>query len=274
MTTVLQCRMCGVEYDAGKLPALCPICVDERQYLAADRTQHWVDPAQFAGRISVIEPEPGLTSFVVEDGPGIGQHAMIVTTAAGNVMVEPPAAITEDAVRAVRALGPLRAVIASHPHMYGVQSLWAREFDAEVLVSSADREWLGARPDRVRFWDGELELAPGVTASQPGGHFPGSVVVHWRGGADGRGVLLSGDTALVNNDGETLSFMRSYPNRIPLSAAVAERIAEHVGRYAFDRLYDNFGHSIPREALAAVRASAARHAGWARGDFDHLTGPG
>src|SRR5690606_5076499 len=105
MAIVRQCRMCGVEYDAGDLPALCPICVDERQYLAEDRRQHWVDPMDFTGRISVIEPEPGLT--------------------------EPPAAITDEAVTAVRALGPLRAVIASHPHMYGLQSMWAREFDAE-----------------------------------------------------------------------------------------------------------------------------------------------
>ncbi|MFC7790420.1 MBL fold metallo-hydrolase [Microbacterium sp. MAHUQ-60] len=247
MAIVRQCRMCGVEYDAGDLPALCPICVDERQYLAEDRRQHWVDPMDFTGRISVIEPEPGLT--------------------------EPPAAITDEAVTAVRALGPLRAVIASHPHMYGLQSMWAREFDAEVFLSSADRQWLGAQPDRVRFWDGRIELVPGVVASQPGGHFPGSVVVHWVG-ADGSGVLLSGDTVFVNPDGATLSFMRSFPNRIPLSAAVAERIARHLEQYAFDRIYDNFGHSIRRQARAAVRASAARHAGWARGDFDHLTGPG
>lgn len=273
MAIVRQCRMCGVEYDAGDLPALCPICVDERQYLAEDRRQHWVDPMDFTGRISVIEPEPGLTSLVVEDGPGIGQHAMIIVTEAGNVMVEPPAAITDEAVTAVRALGPLRAVIASHPHMYGLQSMWAREFDAEVFISSADRQWLGAQPDRVRFWDGRVELVPGVVASQPGGHFPGSVVVHW-GGADGSGVLLSGDTVFVNPDGATLSFMRSFPNRIPLSAAVAERIAGHLEQYAFDRIYDNFGHSIRRQARAAVRASATRHAGWARGDFDHLTGPG
>lgn len=273
MGVVRQCRTCGVEHDAGDLPAVCPICVDERQYLAEDGRQHWVDPTEFEGRIDVIEREPGLISLVVEDAPGIGQHTMIVVTDAGNAMVEPPAAITEGAVAAVRALGPLRAIIASHPHMYGLQSMWARELDAEVFISSADRQWLGAQPDRVRFWDGQTDLLPGVVASQPGGHFPGSAVVHW-GGADGRGVLLSGDTALVNPDGATLSFMRSFPNHIPLSAAVVERIAGHLERYAFDRMYDNFGHSIRAQAQAAVRASAARHAGWARGDFDHLTGPG
>ncbi|HTN56561.1 MAG TPA: hypothetical protein VLZ82_10285 [Microbacterium sp.] len=155
--------------------------------------------------------------------------------------------------------------------MYGLQSLWARALDAEVLVSAADRQWLGVQPERVRFWDGVIELAPGVVASQPGGHFPGSAVVHWVG-VDGRGVLLAGDTVGVNPDLTTVAFMRSFPNRIPLSADVALRVAEHVEQYAFERLYDNFGRSIREDAAAAVRASADRHAGWARGDFDHLTG--
>lgn len=273
MESVMQCTVCGVEYDASRLPALCPICVDERQYLSADRIQRWARPEDYDGRISVVETEPGLFAIVVEDSPGIGQQAMVVVTEAGNVMVEVPASITAGAVAAVRALGPLRTIIASHPHMYGVQSLWARQLDAEVLVSSADRQWLGVEPDRVRYWDGSIELGLDIVASQPGGHFPGSAVVYWAGG-DGQGVLLAGDTVSVNPDLETLAFMRSFPNRIPLSAAVTQRIAAHLERYAFDRLYDNFGRSIRRDAMAAVRASADRHAGWANGEFDHLTGPG
>jgi len=112
-----------------------------------------------------------------------------------------------------------------------------------------------------------------VTASQPGGHFPGSSVVHWEG-ADGAGVLLAGDTIMVNPDRATVSFLRSYPNRLPLSAAVVERIAAHVARYAFDRIYSNFSLRIDRDAAAAVQRSAQRHARWVRGEFDHLTGPG
>lgn len=273
MESVMQCQICGVEYAADRLPALCPICVDERQYLAADRVQRWASPEDYDGTVSVVETEPRLFSITVDGGPGIGQQAQIVVTEAGNVMVEAPSSITADAVAAVRALGPMRTIIASHPHMYGVQSLWARQLDAEVLVSTADRQWLGIEPKRVRYWDGSIELAPDVVASQPGGHFPGSAVVHWAGG-DGRGVLLAGDTVSVNPDFETVAFMRSYPNRIPLSANIVQRIAAHLERYTFDRLYDNFGRSIRRDAMTAVRTSAARHAAWANGEFDHLTGPG
>ena len=111
---------------------------------------------------------------------------------------------------------------------------------------------------------------PGVVASQPGGHFPGSSVVHFTG-TDGAGVLLGSDTIFVNADLRTASFMRSYPNRIPLSATVTERIAAHVERYDFDRLYGNFENRIAEDAKTRVLASARRHAAWARGEFDHLT---
>jgi hypothetical protein len=32
-----------------------------------------------------------------------------------------------------------------------------------------------------------VEVLPGVALSQPGGHFPGSAIVHWAPGAEGRG---------------------------------------------------------------------------------------
>ena len=68
-------------------------------------------------------------------------------------------------------------------------------------------------------------IAPGLTLHRLGGHFPGSTVLHWAAGAGGRGVLLSSDTIHANPDRATVTFLRSYPNRIPLSPAVVERIA-------------------------------------------------
>lgn len=271
---IVQCAGCGVERDAHALPQFCPICADERQYLPADRRQKWVRWEDFAGHIDLVEREPGLWGLDVSDGVGIGQQAKIVCTEAGNVMVDVPAAITAEAVAAVRALGPVRAIIPTHPHMFGLQSLWSQALDGvDVFVSAADAEWLGHRPELLLEWSDSVEPVPGIQASQPGGHFPGSCVVHWAG-ADGAGVLLAGDTMLVNPDRETVSFMRSYPNRIPLSSAVAERIAAHVARYDFDRLYSNFVPSLAADAKRKVEYSATRHAAWARGDFDHLTGKG
>jgi len=84
-------------------------------------------------------------------------------------------------------------------------------------------------------------------------------------------VLLVSDTIHGNPDGATVTFLRSYPNRIPLSPAVVERITRAVTELPYDRLYDNFGRTIDAGAAAAVRRSADRYHGWVRGDFDHFT---
>ncbi len=270
---LVQCATCGVERSTDGLPDVCPICADERQYVPLTG-QRWVDPADFTGRIELTEREPGLWGLDVVDGTGIGQQAKLIVTDGGNVLFDVPPAITDEAVDAVRRLGDVRGIIASHPHMYGLQSAWSHALgDALVYVSAADRSWLGYEPAQLRVWDDTIEILPGVVASQPGGHFPGSVVVHWPG-RDGKGVVLAGDTLFVNPDLETVAFMRSYPNHLPLSGAVAERVAAHVGRYEFDRLYGNFRHRLASDAREKMFASARRHAAWVRGDFDHLTGPG
>jgi hypothetical protein len=140
-----------------------------------------------------------------------------------------------------------------------------------VLVSEPNLEWV-ARPDpAIEAWSDERELGPGLALHQLGGHFEGSAVIHWEQGAGGAGVLLGSDTIQANPDRETVTFMRSYPNRIPLSAAVVERLAAAVKPLGFDRLYDNFGKTIDSGAAASVAASAERYAGWVRGDFDDRT---
>ena len=79
------------------------------------------------------------------------------------------------------------------------------------------------------------------------------------------------DTIHANPDRATVTFLRSYPNRIPLSPAVAQRITRAVTQLPFDRLYDNFGRAIEADAAAAVSRSADRYSAWAQGDFDQLT---
>jgi glyoxylase-like metal-dependent hydrolase (beta-lactamase superfamily II) len=137
-----------------------------------------------------------------------------VTTDQGNVLWDPSGFIDDAAVAAVRSAGGLRFVTASHPHFYGAIASWAREFGAEILVPADDVAWLRAGPELpVRLWSGVLSLLPGVTLVQCGGHFPGSAVLHWAGGAGGRGVLLSGDTIFVTPGEDRVSFIFSAPNR-------------------------------------------------------------
>ncbi len=266
------CRTCAVEH--AERPAVCAICADERQWVPATG-QAWTTLAELAAageRLVLEELEPDLFGLTSEPSVGIGQQAKIVRTPAGTLLWDPPGYVDAAAVEQVRALGPVVAIAASHPHMFGVQVEWSRALGGvPVLVAEADAHWV-ARPDPViETWTGEREVLPGVVLSQPGGHFPGSAVVHWAAGADGRGVLLSGDTIFANPDRTSVSFMRSYPNRIPLSAAVVLRVAERVARRPFERLYNNFEGVIPADARAVVLRSAQRHAAWVRGDFDHLT---
>ena len=266
------CSTCAVE--RGSAPGadeVCPICADERQWVPADG-QRWTTLDELTARhtVEVGESEPGLLSLTTRPSVGIGQTAQLVTGPSGSVLWDPPGLITPAAVDAVREHGPLLAVVASHPHMYGVQVEWARALGSRVLVADDDREWLQRDDEVVEGWSGSVELADGLTLHQLGGHFPGSAVLHWAAGAEGGGVLLAGDTIFVNPD-RTAAFMRSYPNRIPLSGPRVLRLADEVGRLRFDRLYNNFGAVIPSDAREVVLRSAERHAAWCRGDHDDLT---
>ncbi|MGP0221404.1 MBL fold metallo-hydrolase [Paenarthrobacter sp. NCHU4564] len=270
---MLICATCAVERDEP-LPDLCPICTDERQYVPEDG-QRWLTLDGLSGeghKVTTTENEPGL--FGLSTGPkvGIGQTAQLVVTPAGSLLWDPVGFVDDAAVEAVLAQGPVLAIAASHPHMFGVQVEWSHRLgNVPVLVSEADRQWLGRHDPAIQTWSGSKTITEGLTLHQTGGHFPGSAVAHWAAGAEGEGVLLTGDSVFPNPDRTSVAFMRSYPNRLPLSGAVALRIAAQLGTLQFNRIYGNFNNVIADRARDVLQASAERHAAWCRGDFDHLT---
>ncbi|MDQ0375424.1 MBL fold metallo-hydrolase [Cellulomonas humilata] len=266
------CATCAVE--SAEQFDVCAICADERQWVPASG-QRWTTLEELREqgyRAQLEELELDLHAITSSPSAGIGQQSKLLVTSEGSLLWDPIGFLDDAVVERILALGPVRAITASHPHMYGVQVEWSRALGGPpVLVAEADARWIN-RPDPViQTWSGELEVLPGVTLSQPGGHFPGSAIAHWAAGAAGRGVLLSGDTIFANPDRRSVAFMRSYPNHLPLSGAVARRVADHVDGLEFDRLYGNFANVIATDAKEIVRRSAARHIGWANGDFDHLT---
>ncbi|WP_109474110.1 hydrolase [Ornithinimicrobium cavernae] len=267
------CENCAVETaDQESPPALCEICADERQWVPEGGSR-WTTLEKLKAdgtRLVVTEVEPELWGIRADPGMGIGQQTMVVRTPEGTLLFDCVGYVDDEALEFVRGLGPTLAVAASHPHMYGVQTEWAAALDAPVLVTEADREWV-RRDDRVEFYEDEREVAPGLTLHRIGGHFRGQAVVEWATGNSGRGVLLAGDAIFTNPDRKTVSFMRSYPNRLPLSGNVVQRLAAHVEQLHFDRLYNNFGAAVREDAKAVVRYSANRHTAWVRGDYDHLT---
>src|SRR5919112_1403698 len=247
-TNVRICQTCAVEH--AEAVELCAICADERQWvpLAGQRWTTLDELAAAGHQTQVRELEPDLFGITVDPRVGIGQQAHLVRTPAGNLLWDPTGYLDDHAIRRVRALG-----------------------NVPMLVAEPNLEWVSRPAPAIRSWNGKVEVLPGVTLVQLGGHFPGSAVVYWRAGAGEKGVLLGSDTIQTNRDRASVTFMRSYPNRIPLSAGVVQRLAEAVEVFSFDRLYDNFGGTIDTDARAAVRRSADRYIGWIRGDFDNLT---
>jgi hypothetical protein len=169
----------------------------------------------------------------------------------------------------VKGLGGVAAIAISHPHYYSTMVEWSHAFGGiPVHLHAADRQWI-MRPDPcIRLWDGDnLPLASGVTLVRCGGHFAGGTVLHWAAGGEGRGALLSGDIVQLIPDRTHVSFMRSYPNIIPLSAPAVARIGAMLEPFSFDVIYGAFfDRVIPRAGKDAVKRSVARYIAIVKGD--------
>ncbi|MGH8874932.1 MAG: hypothetical protein ACRDVM_06730 [Acidimicrobiia bacterium] len=255
------CATCGVQYQVP--PDACKICADERQYLGWGG-QVWTTLSSMREegyRNRIEEEELGLWGIGTEPTFCIGQRALLVVTRVGNVLWDCISYLDDETVARVDELGGVAAISASHPHFYGSMVEWSDAFDgAPIWLPEADREWV-CRPDPAyRFYRDRAEPVPGVTLIRCGGHFPGSAVLHWPEGAEGKGALLTSDTITVAMDRRFVSFMWSYPNSLPLDAGSVKAVVASVEPVAFDRLHGGWwGRTIPSGGKAAVRASLERY---------------
>jgi len=262
------CATCG---NHSATDAACLICADERQWVP--RTgQRWTTLAELAGEghgPDVRPLEPGLTGIGTTPAFAIGQRSVLVQTVSGNLLWDPSGYIDPAAVDAARSLGGVRYVTASHPHFYGSMGMWQREFDATVLVPEADASWLTALGVVTSFtpWSSRLEVLPGVTLVQCGGHFPGSAVVHCASAASGAGALLSGDTIMVTPGEDRATFSWSVPNLLPMSAAPVRGVWEAVRSLPFDRVYGGWWNRVLySDAKGIVERSVERYLEHLRGE--------
>ena len=258
------CVTCGAQYSRSDArPDLCSICQDDRQYIGLDG-QKWttLDEMRASHKNVIEEDEPGLVGITTDPAFAIGQRARLIVSPRGNVLWECVSLIDEATVAAIRALGGISAIAISHPHFYSSIVEWSEEFDnAPIYVHEDNREWVTRPQPNIVFWKGERhELGDGLTLVRCGGHFPGSSVLHWAGGAEGRGALLTGDTIYVVSDRRYVSFMYSYPNLIPLNASAVRRIVEAVEPFKYDRLYSSWKERVVLSgAKDAVKRSAERY---------------
>ncbi|MEZ4862451.1 MAG: hypothetical protein R3C14_14145 [Caldilineaceae bacterium] len=264
------CVTCGTQFAAtATTPAHCPICEDERQYIGHNG-QQWTTLAQLrtTHKNQVREHEPQLVGIGTEPRFAIGQRALLVQSPGGNLLWDCITLIDDATFARVRALGGIRAIAISHPHYYSCMVEWSHAFDAPIYLHTAERPWV-MRPDAaIEFWTGEtMPLWDGMTLIRGGGHFEGGQMLHWPAGVTGKGALLTGDIIQVVSDRRWVSFMYSYPNLIPLSAAKVQHLADVVQPYAFDRIYGAWWETIvAQDAKAAVARSAQRYIGMIRDD--------
>jgi glyoxylase-like metal-dependent hydrolase (beta-lactamase superfamily II) len=257
------CKACGTQFpEAPEAPPSCPICSDARQFIPRSG-QEWTTLEQLreSHRNAFQQYEPNLIGIGTVPEFAIGQRALLLRTAHGNFLWDCIALLDEATREIISALGGLRGIAISHPHYYTTMLEWSAAFDgAPVFLHAADREWVVQPGAAIEFWEGaRKELAPGITLVHCGGHFAGGTVLHWAGGAEGRGVLLSGDILQVTPDG-MVSFLYSYPNLTPLPASAVRVIAAAVNPLHYDRIYGAWwDRQVKSNAREIVAKSVARY---------------
>src|ERR1700688_1038030 len=258
------CTTCGTQHaESNQPPASCAICQDERQYVKATG-QQWttLDKLRKTSRNSIRFEEAGLIGIGIDPHFAIGQRALFVRTPQANVLWDCLPLLDEAVVEMVKALGGVSAIAISHPHYYSSMVEWSRAFGGvPIYLHAADRQWVMRSDQAIVFWEGKTHtVGDDLTLICCGGHFDGGTVLHWAGGAGGRGALLSGDIIQVVADRKHVSFMYSYPNSLPLPARAVERIVKAVESFEYDRVYGAFWDMvIEADGKVVVKRSAERY---------------
>jgi hypothetical protein len=257
------CTACGTQYPPSEAqPGACPVCIDERQFIPAGG-QSWttLEALRKTHSNKFRRLAPGLTTIETTPAFGIGQRAILARTPAGNVLWDCIALVDDATVDVLKGLGGVKAIAISHPHYYTTMGEWSRALGGvPIHLHAADRQWVMRADPAVEFWDGNTTpIGPGLTLIRLGGHFDGGTVLHWADW-EGRGVVLAGDILQVVPSGH-VSFMWSYPNLMPLSAATVESMAKILEPFAFDAVYGAFSGrgQIDANGKQIVAASVKRY---------------
>jgi len=130
--------------------------------------------------------DPRIWSIWTEPTFAIGQRAFLIRTPNGNILWDLITLLDANTIEFINSHGRLNAIVISHPHYYTTYVEWAQIFKCPVYISEDDREWLCREPpssDILDLIDGPVStnkgILPGVTVVKTGGHFPGSLVLHW-----------------------------------------------------------------------------------------------
>ena len=257
------CVQCGTQFDQTVQPLpQCPICEDERQFVRHEG-QAWttLEKLKSDHHNRFDDEAPQLLGIGTQPEFAIGQRALLLQSPHGNLLWDCISLLDDKTVAEVKERGGIRAIAISHPHFYSSMVEWAERFDAQIFLHAEDRQWVMRNSPRIEFWKGTtLGFWENITLINCGGHFEGGTVLHWPAGASGKGALLTGDIITVVQDRRYVSFMRSYPNLIPLGPAAIRRITDAIQPFSFERIYGGWWKAnVLSDAKAAVLRLAERY---------------
>lgn len=162
---------------------------DPRQFVPPSG-QQWTSLAKMRGnyqnewkRVGGSNDEDRMWSIWTEPKFGIGQRAILVQSDVGNVLWDCITYLDDETVERIKEKGGLKAIVISHPHYYTTHLDWAKPFDCPVYMAKEDEEWLNRADSEGRrklFSSASEKILDGITAVKAGGHFPGSLVLHWK----------------------------------------------------------------------------------------------
>lgn len=162
------------------------------------------------------------------------------------------ALLDQPTVDKINELGGLKAIVVSHPHYFTTWADWSRTFNCPVFLGAPDSKWIQRKDapgadlrllseDYTRILPSEIS---GVTAILTGGHFDGSLLLHWENQlfiADTILATPSGVNPVPGKDGVvSFTFMWSIANRIPMHPDAVMKIWRLVKGLEFHTCFGAF----------------------------------
>lgn len=254
------CETCGVQRIDNPELDLCPICADERQYVPATG-QEWrtLDEISAGRQFEIIEREAGVYEIRVTSTFAIGQRMWFIKTEGKGVLWDCVPMVDPEVKQFFDHHGGVSAMAISHPHFYSTIKAWSELLSIPVYVHENDARWIGQPFESLVTWSGtHMDLNGGAKLICAGGHFEGSsvMIVH-RANGD---LMFSGDTVFPNPDRKSVSFMRSFPNRLPLGPSKLSGIENAMQGIDFEKIYGPFPDvEILENARQVFDFSVQRH---------------
>ncbi|KAF5984033.1 metallo beta lactamase protein [Fusarium bulbicola] len=255
----LVCDTCGTQFPTSDRSTLktCHICDDPRQFvppsgqsfstlgeLKKKHKNEWTKcPSD--ENITFISSQPKLA---------IGQRAILIKTPEGNVLWDCITLLDDETVERIESEGGLKAIVISHPHFYSTHVQWARAFNCPVYLAAEDKIWTTLSSTHQIFLTAlETPIISTAKAIKLGGHFPGSMVLHYNS------RLFIADTLMTTASGvgnwsvdatgssrsrpaglNSFSFLWSIPNFIPLGVGEMARMWGILKGYEFGATHGGF----------------------------------